>query len=798
MVSEYQKRTFADYKTGLSTDEVIERKSKGLINTQAKAPDKTVGEIIKSNIFTYFNLVFTTLAFLIFIVGSYKDLMFYPVIIINTIIGIYQEIRSKKKLDKLKILAAPKARVVRDGKEYEVSISNLVKDDIVVFSSGDQICADATVIEGSANLNEALVTGEADEIKKNVGDFLLSGSFVVSGRCYARLDKVGSEAFVSRLTIEAKKKSNNKKSEMMNSLDNLVKWIGILIIPIGILMMLNQILVVGSDYKTSIVSTVGALVGMIPEGLYLLTTVALVVSVMRLASKKTLVHEMGCIESLARVNVLCVDKTGTITEDKMDFYEIKKLDEDIDDEALNDIICDFARNMSNDNITIEAIKEHFYKENAKKADKVISFSSVSKFSGAKFDDTSYVLGAPEIILKNNYSAIKEEVEAYTDNGYRVLLFAEYLDDLTDNISSDKIVPVALIVLSNKIRENAPKTFEYFKKQNVKIKVISGDNPKTVSEVAKNANIEGAENYVDANELETDADFIDAVKKYTVFGRVSPEKKRKIIIALKKCGNTVAMTGDGVNDVLALKEADCSVAMASGSDVACRVSQLVLLNSDFADMPYVVKEGRRVINNVERTAALFLVKNIFSFFFALITIIFSVSYPVMPSQLTLVSTTTIGIPAFFLALMPNNEIVKGKFMRNVIYKAFPAGFTNIFLVSYLTIMTYYVGIEFNQFSTMVTIILGVVGLIMLYRVCKPFNKLRAILWAMMTVIFILAITFMSSVFSLVKLNALSLMLLVLFIALVQPFMYFVINVLEFFERKIKIYKQKKKTNYKGGN
>lgn len=790
MVSEYQKRTYADYKTGLSTEQVLERKARGLINTEAQAPDKTVGEIIKSNIFTYFNLVFATLAFLILIVGSYRDLMFFPVVVINTIVGIYQEIRSKKKLEKLKILATPKARVVRDGKEYEVSVSNLVKDDIVVFSAGNQICADATVIEGSANLNEALVTGEADEIKKNVGDFLLSGSFVVSGKCYARLDRVGKDSFVSRLTIEAKKKSNNQKSEMMKSLDNLVKWIGILIIPIGILMLFNQIFVLGSDYKTSIVSTVGALVGMIPEGLYLLTTVALVVSVMRLANKKTLVHEMGCIETLARVNVLCVDKTGTITEDKMDFYEIKKLDFEFDDDTLNDIICDFASNMSNDNATIGAIKEHFYKKDAKKADKVFAFSSVTKFSGAKFGDRNYCLGAPEIILKNNYESIKEDVENYTEKGYRVLLFAEYLDDLSNEISSDKILPVALIVLSNKIRENASKTFKYFKSQKVKIKVISGDNPKTVSEVAKNVGIDGAENYIDANELENDEDFIDAVKKYTVFGRVTPEKKKKIIIALKKNSNTVAMTGDGVNDVLALKEADCSIAMASGSDVACKVAQLVLLNSDFADMPYVVKEGRRVINNIERTAALFLVKNIFSFFFALITIIFSVNYPVMPSQLTLVSTTTIGIPAFFLALMPNSDIVKGKFIRNVIYKAFPAGFTNIFLVSYLTIMSYYLPIEFNQFSTMVTIILGVVGFIMLYRVCKPFNKFRVILWCGMVVLFMLATVIMPGMFSLVKLDALLVMLLLLFVALVQPFMYLVIHILEFFEKRIKIYKLKK--------
>lgn len=790
MINEYEKRIYADYKTGLSTEDVLERKSKGFVNYDTQPPDKTIGEIIKSNIFTYFNLVFAILAFLVFMVGSYKDLTFFPVVVINTFIGIYQEIRSKKKLEKLKILSEPKARVVRDSKEYEVSVSNLVRDDIVIFSAGNQICADATVIEGNATFNEALVTGEADEIKKHTGDTLLSGSFVVSGKCYARLDNVGKDSYVSKLTIEAKKQNKNQKSEMMKSLDNLVKWIGILIIPIGILMMINQMVVIGSDYKTSIVSTVGALVGMIPEGLYLLTTVALVVSVIRLAKNKTLVHEMSCIESLARVNVLCVDKTGTITEDKMDFYEFKKIDTELEDEKIEKILCDFTYNMDNDNATMNALKDYFYSSDARKADKVYPFSSKLKYSAVSFLDANYILGAPDVLLKENYHLVKEDVESYTDKGYRVLLLGEYMDDLSNEIISDKILCVALVVLSNKIRENAPKTFEYFKSQGVKIMVISGDNPKTVSEVAKNANIDGAQDYIDANEIETNEDFIEAVKKYTVFGRVTPEKKRKLIIALKKCGNTVAMTGDGVNDVLALKEADCSVAMASGSDVACKVSQLVLLNSDFADMPYVVKEGRRVINNIERTAALFLVKNIFSFFFALITIVFSVNYPVTPSQLTLVSTTTIGIPAFFLALMPNNSIVKGKFIRNVIYRAFPAGFTNIMLISYLTLMSHYAMIDFDQFSTMVTIILGVVGLIMLYRVSKPFNGFKMLLWYSMTFIFVSAIFIMPDFFSLVKLEVLPMMLLLLFMALVKPFMYLVIDILAFFEKRIKRYKHKK--------
>lgn len=787
----HKNRIFADEKTGLTTEQALERRAAGLYNEQVKGAEKTAAEIIKSNVFTYFNLVFFVLALCVALVGSYNDLTFFPVIVINTVIGIYQEIRSKKTLEKLTILSAPKATVVRDGKECEVAVSSLVRDDIVVFSAGSQICADATVISGSASLNEALVTGENIEIKKEIGSSLLSGSFVVSGKVYARLDNVGKNSFVSRLTLEAKKKNNNKKSEMMNALDNLVKWIGILIIPIGFLMLFNQIYILHTDYKTAVVSTVGALVGMIPEGLYLLTTAALVVSVMRLAKRKTLVHEMGCIEALARVNVLCVDKTGTITEDKMEFSDLCVLDGDTGREKTEKILCDFCNAMDGDNATINTLKEHFEGADGlgKKAEKVFAFSSEKKYSAVNFDDkTSYILGAPEIIMGDNYSALADKINEY--HGSRVLLFAEHLGEFDGENITDEIVPLSLVVISNKIRKNAPETFKFFKSQGVKIKVISGDNPKTVSEVAKSAGIDGAEDYVDARELESDADFASAVSLYTVFGRVTPEKKRRLIIALKENGNTVAMTGDGVNDVLALKEADCSIAMASGSDVASQVSQLVLLNSDFGALPSVVKEGRRVINNIERTAALFLVKNIFSFFFALISIIFAMNYPVMPSQLTLVSTTTIGIPAFFLALLPNNDLVKGKFMRNVIYKAFPAGFTNIFLVSYLCILAGYANIGFDEMSSMVTIVLGVVGLTMLYRVCKPFNKFRKILWGAMVTAFFAAALLFPKMFTLSPLSVYEVLLLILFAALVQPFMYLVVNILEFFEKKFKNAKFKK--------
>lgn len=771
-------RINADPKIGLSIEDVMDRRREGLSNIQVDASDVTIGQIIRNNVFTYFNLVFCLLAVCIILVGSFNDLMFMPVVIINTVIGIIQEIRSKKTLDKLSVISNPKTVVVREGEEKLVENKYLVLDDIVILSSGNQICADAIVVEGEVKVNESLITGESNEISKKEGDFLLSGSFVVSGSCRARLDKVGTDSYVSKLTVEAKKQSSNKKSEMMCSLSNIVKWIGIILIPVGLLLFFNQHFNLGYSVKESVVSTVGALIGMIPEGLYLLTSVALVVSVMRLANKKTLVHDLGCIETLARVDMLCVDKTGTITENKMEIVDVISIDCDLDKDSLIKKIGEFAFNMKSDNITMEAIKEYFINSESRKAQKVFSFSSSSKYSGIVFSESeNYVLGAPEFLLKDNYDALRDTIEPLASQGNRVLLFAEYLGELDGGELISEVIPLGLIVIANKIRSGALKTFEYFKNQGVKIKVISGDNPLSVSEISKKAGIEYAEEYVDASTLKTDKDIFEAVHNYTVFGRVTPEQKRKIVIALKKMGHTVAMTGDGVNDVLALKEADCSVAMLSGSEVACHASQLVLLNSDFSSMPYVVSEGRRVINNVERAASLFLIKNIFSLVFALISIFAIFKYPITPSQLTLVSTTTIGIPSFFLALEPNTGIVKGKFMRNVIYRAFPAAFTNILLVLYLFVLSSVMGIEESEMSTMSTIIVGVVGLTMLYRVCKPFNRLRKILWVSMTTVFVLGATVFKQIFSLSSLSYQSMLILVLFIALAQPVMYFVFGILE---------------------
>jgi len=757
--------------SGLTSDEVKGQFEYGLDNKKVEFKSITVKEIIKNNVFTYFNLVFCILALFIISVGSFNDLAFMPVVIINIIIGIVQQIRSKKTLDKLSVISSPKTTVVRDGEEKVIENHLLVLDDIVVFSAGNQICADATVVSGKVMVNEALVTGESNEIEKKEGDFLLSGSFIVSGSCRARLESVGENSYASRISVEAKKQKRDNKSEMMKSLDVLVKTIGIIIIPVGILLFVNQHYILSYPFKESVVSTVGALIGMIPEGLYLLTSMALVISVMRLALKNTLVHDMGCIESLARVDVLCVDKTGTITEEKINVEDTILADDKYFIDDIKEKIAQFAFNMENDNATIDAVKSYYICKNKIKAKKVYSFSSKTKYSAVEFEDENYVLGAPDVLLNGE----NKTVLSYTKKGYRVLLFAKYKSE----IKKEGITPLAFIVMINKIRDSASETFEYFKKQGVKIKVISGDNPIAVSEIAKKTGIENAENYIDARMITDEKMLFEAAEKYTVFGRVTPTQKKQLVIALKDKGHTVAMTGDGVNDVLALKEADCSVALLSGSEVACHASKLVLLDSDFSSMPHVVYEGRRVINNIERAASLFLIKNVFSFLFAIISILAFLKYPVKPSQLTLVSTTTIGIPSFFLALEPNKDMVKGHFIKNVLFKALPAGITNVILILCMYISNIFLKIPSGEFSTMATIVMGTVGLTVLFRISKPFNARGFIIWFGMLMLFTLGATVFKWIFTLDSLSYKSIGTLLILMTLILPTMY----ILEYVVKKI---------------
>lgn len=766
--------------TGLTDQQAAEKLDAGYGNTPIKSPTKTVGQIIQTNIFTYFNLVFAILASFIIAVGSFRDLMFLPVVVINTLIGIVQEIRSKKTLDKLTVLSEPKADVIRGGRAISIPSNELVLDDVVIFSTGKQISADALILDGTVQVNEALITGEPDEISKSVGDELLSGSFVISGSCRARLQRVGADSFASRLTLEAKKSSKRRQSEMMKSLTRLVQVIGLILVPVGIILFCNQYIAQELDIRQSVVTTVAALVGMIPEGLYLLTSVALAVSVMRLAKKKTLVHELGCIETLARVNVLCVDKTGTITEPKMLVEDMVLLCEDrFNASDVEMILSDHIFNLGSENETMKAISERFGIKSTRRAEKVTPFSSATKFSSAVYEEgETYILGAPEIILGSEYGNYMDTIEPHSQAGYRVLLLSMYDGELSSGKPDGKnVLPIALVLLSNTIRENAPETFSFFAKQGVKIMVISGDNPITVSNIAKKAGIENAESYIDATTLTTDTKLKAAAKKYTVFGRVTPEQKRKLVRALRADGNTVAMTGDGVNDVLALKEADCSIAMASGSEVAAQVSHLVLLNSDFASMPSVVMEGRRVINNIQRSASLFLVKNIFSFTMALITMFSFLPYPVTPAQLSMVSSITIGIPSFFLALEPNIAIVKGHFLRNVLFRALPGGITDVILVLGAIAFTFSFDMEPGQMSTICAILLAVVGFVVLLRVCRPFTYLRRALCVFVAGALLFSILFLKGIFALEPMDIRSILVLAVLAFLSYPLMEVIYKLLD---------------------
>ena len=741
----------ADPDQGLTSAQAAERAAAGYANTPVEAPTKTEKQIIRENVFTFFNLIFVVLAVCLALVGDFRDMLFLLIAIANTLIGIVQEIRSKHTIDKLTLLSAPKATAVRDGRAVSLPVAKLVRDDVVIFSAGSQIPADAVVVSGSLQVNEALITGEPDAIPKEAGDELLSGSFVVAGSGRAVLTRVGAESYAARLTLEAKKGHAPRRSEMMNSLDRLIRIIGIALIPMGVALFVKQYFFLETGIRHAMTSTVAALIGMIPEGLYLLTSVALAVSVLRLARKRTLVHDMSSIETLARVDVLCVDKTGTITEPHMEVGEVVYLDEEkYAETVVAETLNAFYQSMEADNDTARAMQQKFHGKSLWHAAQTIPFTSATKWSGAVFPGHgAFVVGAPEFIMGPRYADLKEAVDPWSEKGYRVLLAAEY-DGVPDQKGLDprRVSPMALIALSNRIRPAAPKTFRYFAEQGVAVKVISGDNPVTVAEVARQAEISGAEKYVDAATLQSDADFDRAVREYTVFGRVTPNQKRKLVRALQKQGHTVAMTGDGVNDVLALKDADCGIAMASGADAACQAAHLVLLDSNFASMPQVVLEGRRVINNIQRAASLFLVKNIFSFLLSLITIFAAdMPYPFVPLQLSLISALTIGVPSFFLALEPNRAIVKGRFLPNVMKQACPGGLTNLFLVLGAEAFAYAFSFSTASLSTVSAMLMAFNGLIVLFYVCRPFDWKRRILWGAMTVAMVVCVVQFGSFFSL---------------------------------------------------
>lgn len=778
-------RIAADPQSGLSAEQVKRRFAQGENNYKVESSTLSVPEIVRSNVCTYFNLVFAVIAVLLAIVGAWSDMLFLPIIVANTCIGIIQEVHSKKVLDKLSILNAPHAVVIRDGKRQEIPADQLVLDDIVEFSAGSQIPADAKVVSGELQVNESLITGESDEIEKREGDSLLSGSFVVSGKACARLEKVGKDSYISKLTLQATKSKKGEQSEMIRSLNYLIMVMGIIIIPIGIALFVQSFIYNEGTFHDSITGMVAAIIGMIPEGLYLLTSVALAVSSVRLAQKKVLIHDMKCIETLARVNVLCVDKTGTITEPGMHVYDFSVLD-GADQLEISQLLADFVAAQEKDNATMEALKAHFSNGSGMQAREVYSFSSETKYSGAVMNDgKSYVIGAPEFVLRGQFAQYQEQIATYSSKGYRVLVFAQYEGTLDRKPLTEPVLPLCFVMLANPIRKGAKETFTYFAENDVDIKVISGDNPLTVSVIAAEAGIVGAERFVDASTLKEKEDYDRAVEEYTVFGRVTPSQKRMLVQALKEHKKTVAMTGDGVNDVLALKDADCSVAMASGSEAASNVAQLVLLDSDFSRMPSVVAEGRRVVNNIERTAALYIVKNIFSMLLAIFSVILMLDYPLEPSQVSLISMFTIGIPSFVLALEPNKELIRGHFLTNVLVRALPAGLTDFIVVSGLVIFCREFQVDLDCLSTSCTILVAIVGFMILHRIARPMNTGHIVMLVGVIAGWILCMLFGGSFFGITGISKQCEMLMVIFAIITEPVLRYLSLIVEWISARCRM-------------
>ena len=740
---------------GLTHEEVEEKIKQGKSNKVKIKTNESILKILRKNIFTYFNFIFLILTILLITSHSYRNLTFLGIIITNILIGIIQQIRSKITLDKLSLLDKNKYIVIRDGKEEEIDSDNLVEGDFIILEAGKQIPADAEVVSGKIYVNESLLTGEQNEIEKSINSNLMSGSFVISGRAVVKLTNVGDESFSAKIMKESKK-IKETKSEMISAIDNIVKFAGIIIIPIGILLFIGSYGVNGCSYEESVNSMVSALLGMIPEGLYLLTTVALALSSMRLAQNKILLHDMKSIESLARVDVLCVDKTGTITNNTMKVLDIfdKNGNSLIDKKEDLKILAKYINTIEDKNITIDAIKEQLYGISTEKLSNIEkeNFNSKNKFSFIKIDENvTYKLGAPEILLNKEY---EELVNKRTKNGERLIAFVE--------VKNDETIPILFISLKNEIRKNAKEIFEFFDNRNVQIRVISGDNPITVSSIAKQAGIKGYEKYIDCRELKNYADIQKAVKKYIVFGRVNPEQKRQIIKALKEQGLKVAMTGDGVNDILAMKEADCSIAIGSGSDAARGTAQVVLLDSDFGKMRNIVYEGRKNINNITRSASLFTYKNIFSLLLSIYSIIFAMQYPLEPNQVSLGSAFTIGIPAFLLTFEENQKKQQnGNFMRKVFTNSLPAAITSFLAIVAMVKFSGLFNVGVKEITTACSYLFFTGGFLILYKIIRPLNKYRTSVMFLCILGIILTINIMPNFFAIKEISERSAILVTLF-------------------------------------
>ena len=747
---------------GLTDEQVNERVLEGNTNYVENRNTKTYKSIFFGNIFTFFNLLCFVVAGALIAVNAWSNLVFMLVILANMVIGIVQEIKAKKTIEKISLVTAPTAVVVRNGAQVDIPVSDIVLDDVILFTLGKQICADCIVMEGEVEVNESLLTGESNPIKKRKGDVLLSGSFVVSGKCFAKADKIGSSSYTAQLAVKAKE-YKKAKSELLNSLNLIIKIIGIIIIPLAILTFYNNFNQVDATINSTIKKTAGSVIGMIPAGMFLLTSLALAVGVIKLAKKRTLVQDLYSIEMLARTDVLCLDKTGTITDGTMKVNSVIQLNSSLDN-TINEIVGSMLTALDDNNQTSRALATYFGYSKELSAKEILPFSSKRKLSAVTFkNNQTFAFGAPEFILKTKNVEIEKLVKQYASKGFRVLLLAKCEGGIVKDNISNKVTPVALIVIEDRIREHAAETIEWFKQNGVAIKIISGDNPLTVSEVSKRVGVENAGNYISLEGL-SEQQVIDAAEKYSVFGRVSPEQKFILVKALKSKGHKVAMTGDGVNDILALKEADCSIAMASGSEATRNVSHLVLLDSNFNSMPSVVAEGRRVVNNIQKSSSLYLMKTLFTIMITILCLIFSIKYPFSTNQILLLEWCVIGFPSFCLALQPNTEKIKGRFLVNLIAKSLPGALIFVVNVVACYIFTQFTGCA-DQFATMGSLVLTFSGLLVLYNVCKPIDVFRGILVAAMIVMSVLMIILIpGSFFEYVELSLQNILFIIILIQL----------------------------------
>ena len=727
---------------GLTSAQVEKRKKEGLVNGNFSVKTKSIKQIIGGNVFTLFNCLNLTLAICVILVGSYKNVMFMGVVFWNIVIGVIQEIRSKRVIDRLSLLSAPHAKVIRDNVECDIPLEEIVLDDVMVIRNGNEICADAVILEGECQVNESLLTGEAEPIYKKVGDKVLSGSFVVSGSAKAEVIHIGKDNYVNQIVGKAKY-IKKPYSEILSSIKLIIKIVTIALAPVAGLLFLNQ-LNMGRSFADAVVATVAAVIGMIPSGLVLLISVVLAVSVVKLGQQKVLVQELFCIETLARVDTLCLDKTGTITEGTMVVEDIVSVNENMSNGDIGELLKSYTNALDDNNPTFEAIRDFadtyiVSEENYQVVSKE-SFSSAKKKSSVTFKtEGTYNLGALEFVAPNCNNKVKNTVEEYSKKGRRVLVLAK----------NEEVC--ALIIVSDKIREDARETLNYFKNQGVNLKVISGDAPLTVSYIAKKAGLEDADNYIDASTLATEEEVREAALKYSVFGRVTPDQKLILVEALKANGHTVAMTGDGVNDVMALKEADCSIAFGSGSDAARNVSQIVLLDSNFVHMPAIVAEGRRSINNIQRSASLFINKTIYSTLLAIMFLFVKIDYPFQPIQLTLIGSLSIGLPSLILALEPNINRVKGSFIGNVARMAIPGGLLVVTSIIFAEVFGFITRANGPQRCTMAVYALAIASAIMLYKVCRPFNRIRSVMYVGFVGIFVFLSIFFKDFFGLVPIR-----------------------------------------------